>query len=87
MSVPFGLHIGEFTRPARSGGMAVLPGASRVLVTSQRAGRRSRTDLWLVSGDALDARDETTVPQKFARSSKRRSTVHSLLIAAHVIVT
>jgi len=35
-------RIGAFARSARSNGRAVLPGASRVLVTSQRAGRRSR---------------------------------------------
>jgi hypothetical protein len=42
MSGARSFRIGAFARPARSGGRAVLPGASRVLLARQRAGRRSR---------------------------------------------
>ena len=64
-------RIGAFARSARSGGRAVLPGASReLLCMKQRAGRRSRPAHAMPRESTLGGRDGTTVPQKFAPSSR-----------------
>jgi hypothetical protein len=56
------------------GGFPEPPGG---VVTSQPAGRRIPFRLWLVSGDALDERDATTIGED-ASLSNIRSTINSL---------
>jgi hypothetical protein len=62
-------HIGEFTRPARSGGRAGFPGSlPGAWLRATPAGRRIPLRLKLVSGDALGERDAATVAWKCVQS-------------------
>ena len=55
------------------------------MVTSQPAGRRIPFQLWLVSGDALDERDATTVPEKSVASSFAAALVDILVTTRRIV--